>query len=191
MRLLLPALAMGLLAALTASSPASSAVFHSRESALRLAFPAADNVVAKDLILSGPEARRVRELSGQKAESRLVTAYAGYERGRLIGWAFIDTHNVRSLPETVMLVITPDGDILGTHLLAFHEPAEYMLPAPWFDQLAGERLDAGLSLRGRVDAVSGSTMSAQAVTASVRRLLAVWDVKLSGREASPDPGLLP
>jgi hypothetical protein len=159
--------------------PAAAGVFHSRDSALRLAFPAADRVEARQLVLSREEAARVRQEAGAGPGSRLVTAYAGYAGDEPLGWAFLDTHTVRTLPETVLLVLSPDGHVRGTHLLAFHEPEEYQPPEGWLARLAGLELGPELRIGGRVDSISGSTLTAGAVTASVRRMLAVWQVKLS------------
>ncbi|NNE44898.1 MAG: FMN-binding protein, partial [Gemmatimonadetes bacterium] len=122
MKRILPALGWGLCALLTALLPARAEVFHSRESALELAFPGADRIEPRDLLLTGTDARKVCALSGVKPSSRMVTVYAGYKNGVLTGYAFLDTHPVRTLPETLMLVLTPQGEIRGTHLLAFHEP---------------------------------------------------------------------
>jgi len=190
-RLLLPAV-LGL--GLALASGAAADVFHSRESALRLAFPDADEVVPIDLILTEAEADDVAERAGVEPESRLVTAYEGRRGGHTLGWAFIDTHPVRSLPETLLLVVEPRGRVAATHLLAFHEPDEYRAPDRWFEQFRGLPLDGDLALGRAVAGIAGSTLTSGAVTATVRRLLAVWQVKLappavSERTASADgPG---
>lgn len=164
-------------------SPARAEVFHSREAALQLAFPGADRVQPVDVILTPAQAARVRDLSGVKPASRLVTAYAGFAGSRALGWAFLDTHDVRTLPETVLLVVAPDGRLAHARLLAFHEPPEYRPGADWFARLAGAALDDDLRLGRRVDGISGATLSAHAVAAAARRVLAVWQVAFATREA--------
>ena len=180
---LLTASALTLLALPALPLPADGAVFHSRESALRVAFPGADRITPKDLILSPEDAERIRELAGVRPESRLVTAYTGYSGQELLGWAFIDTHNVRTLPETILLVVGVDGRVTGTHLLAFHEPSEYQPPEGWLGRFTGTALDRERGV-GTVDSISGSTLSAQAVTSTVRRLLAVWQVRLAPADSA-------
>ena len=165
-----------------ASAPASAEIFHSKESALRLAFPDADEVVARDLILTRAQTRRIEELAGSALPSRLVTVYEGRLGGELQGYAFFDTHTVRTLPETFLLVLDPAGEVVGTHILAFHEPREYLPPPRWLEQFGGRELDDELWLDRGVAAIAGSTMSAQAVTAGVRRLLAVHRVMLEAPE---------
>lgn len=172
-----------LLAVATAApSAAPAAVFHDRQEALRLAFPGAETVEPHDVLLTDDQAAEVRRLSGVEPPSRIVTAWVGRAGGRVLGWAFLDTHGVRTLPETLMLVVAPDGTVAQTRLLAFHEPPEYMPRASWLARLHGVVLDADLRIGRRVDAISGATLSAQAATAATRRLLAVWRVAFA-----PDP----
>ena len=163
--------------AILAAVPASAEVFHSRESALRLAFPSADQIEVRDVILTGERADRAEALAGQPLESRMVSVYEGFENGESRGFAFFDTHNVRSLPETVLLVLEPNGHVRGTHLLAFHEPKVYLPTEPWLDQFDGRELSSDLALGHDIAGMGGSTLTAQAITSCVRRLLAVWEVE--------------
>ena len=153
-------------------------MFHSRESALRLAFPDADAVDKRELFLTSEAMVAAEQAARAKLQSRLVTVYVGRKGGEVLGYAFIETHKVRSLPETVLLVIEPDGRTRGLHMLAFHEPPEYAPSPRWLEQFEGRRLDDELSLRGDIDAITGDTLTANALTASVRRLLAVFDTAI-------------
>lgn len=180
----LSAAAWGLLFLLLAASPALSGVFHSRESALRLAFPGAERVEARDLFLSEEEAARAERTARTEIGSRLVTAYVGWRGGEVSGYAFLDTHPVRTLPETLLVVLDAEGRVTGTHLLAFHEPPEYLPPPRWLARFTDRSLEDERWTRDDVDSLSGATLTAGAVAASVRRLLAVWDVKLAGRGPS-------
>lgn len=160
--------------------PRSSAeVFHSRESALRLAFPDADRVEPHDMVLTAGEATDVAHRAGVEAGSRLVTVYEGLRGRESLGWAFLDTHTVRTLPETILLVLQPDGQVQATHLLAFHEPPEYRPVERWLARFTGRSLDPDLAVGRDVDGISGATITARAVTSAVRRLLAVWEVRLA------------
>jgi len=158
-------------------------VFHSRESALRLAFPDADTVDKRELFLSEAQAAAAEDVARVRLQSRLVTVYVGRKQGRTLGYAFIETHKVRSLPETVLVVVEPDGSARALHMLAFHEPPEYAPSQGWLEQFQGRPLDDDLSLRGDIDAITGATLTANALTASVRRLLAVFDAAIGAAPA--------
>ena len=157
-------------------------VFHSRESALRLAFPDADVVDKRELFLSSDDVAAAERIARVKLQSRLVTVYVGRRGERVLGYAFIETHKVRSLPETILVVIDPDGRTHALHMLAFHEPPEYAPSDRWLKQFQGRPLDDDLSLRGDIDAITGATLTANAITASVRRLLAVFDTAIGAED---------
>jgi hypothetical protein len=164
------------LALIGGQAPVRAEVFHSRQAALELAFPGAERVEAVDVVLSPGQAEEIRRVSGVRPASRLATAYVGWSGSRPLGWAFLDTHDVRTLPETVLLVVAPTGRLSQVRLLAFHEPPEYRPGPDWLARLAGARLDDELKLGHGVDGISGATLSAQAVAAAARRVLAVWQV---------------
>jgi len=158
-------------------------VFHSRESALRLAFPGVDDVVKREIFLDAQEKTDVERRARVELQSRLITVYVGLKGQTVVGYAFIETHKVRSLPETILVVIEPGGHARAVHLLAFHEPPEYAPTDGWLDQFEGRPLNDELSLRGDIDGISGATLTANSITASVRRILAVFEVAVRAGES--------
>ena len=163
-----------LLSALAVES--SAEVYYSKEGALRMAFPEADHFDSETLVLDEQTAEAIESLSRTRLGSRLVKVHVAHEGSRIVGYAFIETHNVRSLPETVMVAIHPDGRTRGVHLLAFHEPKEYEPTSRWLDQFEGRPLDDEMSLRRGIAGIAGSTLTANAITAAVRRLLATFEL---------------
>lgn len=167
------ALALGL--ALAAAS-AEAKVFLSRKEALALAFPDADRVEDESLLLEDDVARRVEDLARGPLESRVVRIYRGYRGEELLGFAFIDVHNVRTLPEAFLIVLSPEGEVRMLRVLAFHEPLEYMPTGRWYRQFESKDLAAPLRLGGDVHGIVGATLSARATTQGVRRALALYEV---------------
>lgn len=168
---MLLALGLGL-----AAAGAEAKVFLSRQEALALAFPEADRVEDESLLLEDEAARRVESLSRGPLESRLVRIYRGYRGDELLGYAFIDVHNVRTLPEAFLVVLSPEGEVRLLRVLAFHEPLEYMPPERWYRQFEAKDLAAPLRLGGDVHGIVGATLSARATTRGVRRALALYEV---------------
>jgi Na+-translocating ferredoxin:NAD+ oxidoreductase RnfG subunit len=158
-------------------------VFHSRESALKLAFPEADSVDKREVFLICEKKQEVEVLARAKLSSRLVTIYGGRKEERVQGYAFIETHTVRSLPETILIVLDPNGNTQGIHLLAFHEPPEYAPSARWLGQFQGRPLTDELSLRGEVAGISGATITATAITAAARRILAIYQEEMGSGDS--------
>lgn len=184
---------VGLVLALAGSGAvpvARAGVFHSKESALRLAFGEVDSVATRQIVLDDATAARIEQLAGASLPSRLVSAHVGYRDGAVVATAFIETHRVRSLPETLLVVVGPDGHNRGVHLLAFHEPPEYQPTGAWLGQFEEQALSEELALRHGVAGIAGSTLTATAVVACVRRVMAIHEVCLmpptTAAATSPD-----
>jgi hypothetical protein len=87
---------------------------------------------------------------------------------------------VRTLPETFLIVLSPDGHVTGTHLLAFYEPPEYGPPERWLQQFRDAQLSDEMRVGRSISGITGSTLTAEAVTGGVRRALAIHAVLLKG-----------
>jgi hypothetical protein len=155
-------------------------VFHARSELMKLAFPDADRTQARDFFLDGRQRAAIEELAHAPLDSDLVTVYEGRAGETLLGYAIVDTHLVRTLPETLLIVLTPEGALAATHVAAFHEPTEYLPQERWRKNLVGRRLSEDLRVGRGVAAITGATLSSRAVVASVRRALAIYAVLIGG-----------
>jgi Na+-translocating ferredoxin:NAD+ oxidoreductase RnfG subunit len=156
-------------------------VYHSRDAALKLAFPDADRTEARDFFLTAVQRERIEAAAKSRIESDLLTVYVGHRGGEVVGFAILDTHVVRTLPETFMIVLAPDGTIRATHVLAFYEPTDYLPSERWLAQFTGKSEADDLRLGRGIDGITGSTLSARAVSDAIRRALALHAVLLEGR----------
>jgi Na+-translocating ferredoxin:NAD+ oxidoreductase RnfG subunit len=157
-------------------APAESKVFHSRSDALKIAFPDAERIEDETFVLSDAQAERITALSQAPLDSKLVKIYTGYRGDAPLGYAVIDIHNVRTMPEAFMVVLTPDGGVRSVRVLAFHEPLDYLPNQRWYSQFDGKSSESPLRLGGDIHAVVGATLSARATTRGVRRALAFYRV---------------
>jgi Na+-translocating ferredoxin:NAD+ oxidoreductase RnfG subunit len=169
------ALAVGL------ATSGEARVFYSRNQALELAFPDADRVESQTFVLDDEQARRIEELSRSPIDSKLVRVYTGVRDELVVGYAVIDVHNVRTLPEAFMVVLSPEGTVRSLRVLAFHEPLDYLPTGRWYQQFDEKTLAEPLRLGGDVHGVVGATLSARATTRGVRRVLAYYEVLIQGR----------
>ncbi len=142
--------------------------------ALRLAFPDSATIIRSTLYLTETQAGDVQRRARARLDARVIPYYTGVTNGRTDGYAFFDTHMVRTMPETVMIVVNPDGAVKAVELLAFHEPDEYAPPERWQDSFAGRKLDDELWLKRGIRNVTGASLTSTALTAAVRRSLALW-----------------
>jgi hypothetical protein len=149
-----------------------------QDEALRLAFPEPAVVERQTAFLDDADLERVRELAGEdvRIDGRVISYYVGRAGGELLGVAYFDAHRVRTLPEVLMFVVTPESRIARIEVLRFAEPPEYRPPDNWLGQFEGLGLTERLSLRGSIHNITGATLTAGAVTAASRRILALHSV---------------
>lgn len=169
------------LAALVVAGRGHGGAFYTRDEALEIAFPDADRVEARDLFLTPEQRSDLEHRAKARLESNLLTVYVGHRAGEVVGYAILDTHIVRTLPETFLVVIDPQGRVAATHVLAFYEPLEYLPGARWLAQFEGRRLDDETQVGRGIAAITGSTLTSRAVTGGVRRALAIFEVLLKGK----------
>lgn len=163
-----------------AGGPAHAKVFLSQQGALDVAFPEADRIETSTKVLSRKQVDAVEKASRSKLDSRIAKFYAGWKGDELLGYAYIDVHTVRTLPEAFMVVLEPDGTTRSVLVLAFHEPLDYMPTERWYEQFERKTLTDPMRLGRDVHGIAGSTLSARAVTGSVRRVLALYQVIVRG-----------
>jgi hypothetical protein len=161
---------------------ASAKVFYAQDEALRAAFPGADTVEKRTFVLTDAQATQIEALARARLESRMVAVHVGKYRGQVLGFALIDIHIVRTQPEAVMVVLSPEGQVESTLILAFHEPLEYVPANRWLKQFEKRGLTPDLAVGQGIAAISGATLSANGVTDSARRALAIYQVMLARKK---------
>jgi hypothetical protein len=167
-RFILPALVL-------VATLADARVFLSRDQALQVAFGEGADVTRSTVFLTQDQLERARGLAGDQVEieSALVTGWIGARDGRFLGTVYFDTHRVRTLEETIMVVVGPEGTVERIEILAFHEPEDYLPREIWLRQFEGRALDRDLNVKRGIHGITGATLSAKAVTDATRRILAV------------------
>ena len=163
-------------AGILAAAAAGAKVFLTQEEALRLAFPGA-KIERRTAYLTEAQQKAAQKLSGDpETPSALESYYVGTKDDRLVGTAYFDTHTVRTMPETIMVVVDPAGAIARIEVLSFSEPEEYLPKAHWYEQFQGKPLDDELSMKRGIRPVTGATLTARATTDAARRVLALHRV---------------
>src|SRR3972149_9708315 len=160
------------------TTPISAKIYINKEDALKLAFPVAESVERKTIFLTSAEVEKIEALSKTRLESKIVTYYVGMGDGGVSGYAFLGSHIVRSKPVVYMVVINPDGSLKYVEILAFYEPEEYLPHRRWFDQFKGKVLDNNLWPKRGISAVSSATLSVNGITAEVRKILSIIEIKI-------------
>lgn len=153
------------------------------EEALGLAFPDCE-IARKTRFLSPEEKLRVEKKLGQRFEGSILRPYVATREGAVVGTAYFDVHRVRTLRESLMVVVDPEGAVLRIEVLSFAEPLQYLPRASWYAQFTGRKFDPELDLKRGIKGVSGATLTARATTSAVRRILVCHEV-IRGGEPVP------
>ena len=157
----------------SASTLCIGKVYLTQEAALKSAFPPPTQVERKTLFLSEDQAAGVEREAGSKITGRVFSYYIGSDHAEVQGYAYFDTHLVRTLPETIMVLLSREGRIRRVEVLSFSEPEDYFPREAWLGQFNGKDLDAELAIRRGIRNLSGASLTAEAVTAACRRILAL------------------
>jgi FMN-binding domain len=156
--------------------PAGASVVMTEAAALERAFPGL-HPGRRTLYLTEDQKSAIEKLARSHLPSLVVTMYeaelpdgAGVKRG------YLDTNVVRTMPETVLTVVKPDGTLAMALVLQFSEPPDFLPQERWLTTLEGKPLDAELWPGRGVRRVTGATLTVQAITEAVRRGLAIDQV---------------
>lgn len=151
----------------------------SEKAALERAFP---GLVPerRRLYLKPEEVAAVEKAARSRMPSAVVTVFEARRGGRIVGRAVLDTHVVRTMPETVLTAIAPDGTLSAAFVLQFAEPPDYLPREGWLRTLSGRGLDDELWPGRGVRRVTGATLTVQSLTEAVRRALALDALVLRG-----------
>ena len=163
------------------ATPAYAKIYYSKQEAMELAFGTEAQVESLSLFLKADETRRIQQLARVKLDSSLFTFYVGKKAGEIFAYAAIETHKVRTKPETLLVVLNAQGKLTQVETLAFHEPPEYEPSKRWYAQLFNLPLEE-ISFRKKVQGISGATLSSRASLDSVRKVLAVFQVMVAEKK---------
>ena len=168
---------------LAAALPLAAKTYMTQQQALDTAFGKGVVLERQTLFLAAGEAKSARTASGVDFDDGLIVRYVGRSRSTVVGYVYFDAHRVRTLPETLMIVVRPDGAVERIEILSFSEPEDYLPKPRWLDQLDGKKLDDELSLKRAIRPISGATLSGRAIVSASRKVLAIHRV-IEARPAS-------
>ena len=157
-----------------AFSPVVAQVLSTQQQALERAFPKPQLVERQTLFLDDKQVELIQKLARAKLESKIVTYYLGKDNGKISGYAFFATDVVRTKAATYMAVIDPVSTIRRVEILAFYEPMDYFPTPRWLELFRGKGLNDNLWPKRDIHNITGATMTTQALTQGVRRMLAIF-----------------
>ena len=144
---------------------------------MELAFGQDASIEILSLFPTQEQISAIEKLARVKMESSLFSFYVGKKEGKILGYAAIETRTVRTKPETLLVVLTPEGALRNIYTLAFHEPPEYQPPERWYEQMYGRPLEQ-LDFNAGIQGISGATLSTRSALNSTRKVMAIYQIML-------------
>ncbi len=167
---LLTAAALVQAAPLAGAAWAQARVLVSQKDALALAFGAAAPE-RRTAFLTNEQALAAEKAAQSKLESKVWTYYVAGSTT-----AYFESHPVRTMNETIMVVVGADDRVRFVEILSFAEPDDFLASKRWLAQFSDKPLGEDLALRRGLRNIAGATLTAEAVSRGVRRALAVHQV---------------
>jgi Na+-translocating ferredoxin:NAD+ oxidoreductase RnfG subunit len=149
------------------------------EQAQKELFPTADHFEGRDLPLSEAERRLIEKKSGATVRRPEQKAWRAWKGKTPLGIFFVDEVYGKHEFITYAVAMDNSGRVSQVEILEYRESygGDVRNPA-WLKQFAGKSAGAPLQLDKDIVNISGATLSCKHVTDGVRKLLAVYEVKL-------------
>ena len=163
-------------------TPCFATIYYSKSEAMELAFGAGATIESLSLFPDEFQVTKIEQEAKIKLESGLFTFYVGKNKDKIVGYGAIETSTVRTKPETLMIVLSPEGELRNVYTLAFHEPIEYEPPQAWYEKLYNKSL-ANMDFNKGVDGISGATLSTRTALASIRKVMMIYQIMIKNKDA--------
>ena len=147
--------------------------------ALEQAFSEVDGlrIEAEVFFLSDEEVASLSQRLERQVEP-VIVRYVVRANETVLGVGYVDTHRVRTLSESILIVIDASGALKTIGVLAFGEPKEYLPHERWYAQFDGLSLDAPIKYGREIDAVTGATLTGRSTVDAVARVAMLHEALL-------------
>ena len=149
-----------------------AAKYMSVEQARALAFPFADEYVAKPVQLTPEQMLEIGRLSGVKGRTVQPPVWQAMAKGKMVGWFFVDQVIGKHELITYALGINADGSVRQFQIIEYQEAYGYQVrELKWRNQFVGKTAASALEVGTDIGNISGATLSVRHVTDGIKRLL--------------------
>lgn len=129
------------------------------------------------IILSKDELNSIKQMAKLPVKSKLYRYYKVKSEDKIIAYAILITQKVRTKKATVLYFIENEN-VKFIEILAFLEPKEYIPKDTWMGQFDNKSLADEFKIGRDIPTISGSTMSARALSDGARLAIALYRIKL-------------
>lgn len=151
-------------------------VFLTEEAALKSVFPEADKIVKNVHAFSSEEKKRIELQSGWVLSETTVTVHQGFLNGQPQGWAIVTEEIGKFKPITFIVKVSNEGKVERVEVMVYREAVGSEVRRQRFArQFKGKTARDPLRINRDILNITGATMSVQAITAGVKKVLVILD----------------
>jgi hypothetical protein len=166
-------------AAIALTSPVHAVQYLTIGAAQKLAFPAATRFAEAHVVYRPADIEAIQRISGQPVRTRGEQAWKALAGDRLLGFFILDYVIGKHLVIDYSVSLEPDGRVRRVDVLEYREAYGGDIRNPsWLAQFVGKRSESALEVNKDIRNISGATLSSRHVTEGVKRVLALYEVRL-------------
>lgn len=169
-------LTLGFVAVLLQSAVARSNV--TVDSVIKSSFSNVSTIDPKQLILTKSQFAKVQKRAKAVVTTKVYRYYTIKSGPKSLGYAVLISRKVRTKKATVLYAFDQTGNLKFTEIMAFAEPPEFIPGKTWMGQLQNQKNSAKLTVGKDIPTISGSTLSANSLTAGARVARAIYEIVL-------------
>ena len=173
-RLTAPAAAL-----LSMTQPLQATQYLTIGAAQRQAFPSASSFAEAHVVFRPADIDAIQRLSGQQVRTRGEQVWKALSGNTLLGYFFVDYVIGKHLVIDYAVSITADGRVHRVDILEYRESyGGEIRNASWLGQFVGKTSRSTMQLDKDIRNISGATLSSRHVTEGVKKVLAIYEVRL-------------
>ena len=148
------------------------------DSVIKSSFSNVSTIEPKQLILTKKQFSKVQKRAKAAVTTKIYRYYDIKSGSKSLGYAVLISRKVRTKKATVLYAFDHLGKLKFTEIMAFAEPPEFIPGKTWMGQLQNQKSSAKLTVGKDIPTISGSTLSANSITAGARIARAIYEIVL-------------
>ena len=153
-------------------------IYYTEAEAVAKVFAKADSLWVETWTPAVAEIKSLEQRLGWQVAPGAVTIHRGRRGGRDLGYAVVTEEQGRFKPITFLVKVSPAGKVEMVLVMVYRESrGDGVKRQRFLKQFRKKDSDSHLRLNRDIVGVSGATMSSRGITAGVKRVLAMIDLR--------------
>jgi Na+-translocating ferredoxin:NAD+ oxidoreductase RnfG subunit len=159
------------------AAPSARAILYlTKEEALQVALPEAQDIRIEEVQLQPEQQQRVRQKVDEPVDADSFIFYVGTHNSQVDGYAYITDKKGRHRPITFVVGLKPDCSVREVAIMIYREPRGYEVKEERFLRQYERKMIADpIEVYRDIKNISGATISAHSVSAGVREAVAICE----------------